>query len=189
MAGMKGAPIYGGLLPKKLSDAQVDAIRYRFPGVKHTEVARMFGVDPSLVRRIRAGKARVRRFKDAKLVVKYQAPPIELVERQDLDVWFARRGAALLRGYATAVEKWQKEGRFEEPKPEEWQVDDEYGRDGFATNTRTAAERLAARASKYLQEQGARPCKRPKPDESGEKQRAGEPDLQDLLYDSKKRFG
>lgn len=183
---MKGASIYGGLLPKKLSAAQVDAIRYHYPGVKHTALARMFGVDESLVRRIRSNKKWVRRASDRGAKIAYQPPPVELIERQDLDAWFVRRGAALLRGYATALDKLKKEGRFEEPKPEEWQVDDEFGRDGFATDTRTAAERLAERARKFLQDAGPRPRKGPKQDQGGPKQRAGEPDLQNLLYDPKR---
>lgn len=186
MAGMKGAPIFGGLLPKKLSEAQVDAIRYQYPGVGHTALARMFGVSETLVRRIRKQERWVRRASDRGERIVYQPPPVEVIERQDLDTWFVRRGAALLRGYATALEKLKKEGRFEEPRPEEWQVDDEFGRDGFATDARTAAERIAERARKYLQEQGPKPRKRPAEDQGGPKQRPREPDVQNLLYDPKR---
>lgn len=186
MAGVKGqAPEFRGRIPKKLSEAQVAAIRYHYAGVGHNALARMFGVSETLVRRIRKQERWVRRASDRGERIAYQPPPVEVIERQDLDVWFIRRGAALLRGYATALEKLKKEGRFEEPKPEEWQVDDEFGRDGFATDTRTRAKRLAERARKYLQEQGSKSGQQPGQDQGGQKQRAGKPDVSDLLYDPK----
>lgn len=177
-----------GPLPRKLSDAQVEAIRYHYAGMKHTEVGRLFGVSGWTVSKIRRGLKHKRRVQDSRGVVIYQAPPPELVERADLDIWFVRRGRALLRGYATALERLEKEGRFEEPRPEEWQVDDEYGRDGFPTSPRFAAERLAERARKFLQEAGPRPRQRPEQDQGGPVVSAGEPDVPNLLYDPKGRF-
>jgi len=187
MAGMKGANGRVGPLPKKLSDAQVEAIRYYHSGMSNVALGRLFGVDESLVRRIRSGKKHVRRVRDKAASVIYQAPPPELVERVDLDVWFIRRSKALLRGYANAVEKWEKEGRFEEPKPEEWRVADEYGNDAFPTDTRGRAEQIAKRAARHLQEQGPRPRKERPKDQGGPVVGAGKPDVQNLLYDPKGR--
>ena len=189
MSGLRGVKSGAGprnIIPRKLSDAQVEAIRYHYAGMKHTEVGRLFGVSGWTVSKIRRGLKHKRRVKDSRGVVIYQAPPVELIERADLDVWFIRRGKALLRGYAAALEKLEREGRFEEPRAEEWQVDDEFGRDGFPTSPRFAAERLVERAKKFLQDAGPRPRKGPKQDQGGPKQRAGEPDLQNLLYDPKR---
>ena len=173
-------------LPRKLSEAQVDAIRYFHAGASSGELARLFGVSPSLIVKIRAGKKHKRRLKDGNRRVVYIPPPPELVERMDLDVWFARRGAALLRGYAAAVEKWKKEGRFEEPRTEEWQVDDEFNTCGFATDTRGAAERIVARARKFLAENPvAKPAGRSKADKGGPQQRGGDVPAPELLYDPK----
>jgi len=185
MAGMKGANGRVGLLPRKLSDAAVEAIRYYHPGLKNTEVARLFGVHESLVRRIRQGKKHVRRVRDSAERVTYQAPPPELVEREDLDVWFVRRGKALLRGYAKAVETWEREGRFEEPRPEEWQVDDEFGGDA-PSSAGQRAKRIAERAQRYLAEPSAKAPKRPAENQGGANVGKGKPDVPDLLFDSKK---
>ena len=175
-----------GPLPRKLSDAQVDAIRYHYAGVSHAEVARIFGVSQWLVGRIRRGEKHKGRVRDSRGHVTYQAPPLELIERMDLDVWFIRRAKALLRGYANATEKWAKEGRFEEPRTEEWQVADEFGRDGSPTDSRSAAERLAKRAAAFLAEQAPRDRQRPAKDQGGPVQRAGKPDVPNLLYDPKR---
>ena len=165
----------------------MEAIRCHYAGMKHTEVGRLFGVSGWLVSKIRRGLKHKGRARDTLSRVTYQAPPPELVERVDLDVWFIRRSKALLRGYVDAVEKWEKEGRFEEPKPDQWQVDDEFGRDGTPTDTRGYAERLARSAARYLQDAGPRPRKERPKDQGGPVVGAGKPDVQDLLYDPKGR--
>lgn len=188
MGGLRGVKDTGGprnRIPKKLSDAQVDAIRYHYPGVPHTEVGKLFGVTGWLVGKIRRGQKRIGRATDSKDRVIYQPPPVEMIDRIDLDVWFVRRGRALLRGYTRAVEKWEKEGRFEEPRAEEWRVTDEYGADGIAFDARTSAERIVQRAAKLVQSKGPRPAKRPQDQADKGSGKGGLP-ASDLLFDPKR---
>lgn len=188
MSGLRGVKTGSGprnVIPRKLSDAQVEAIRYHYAGVSHAEVGRLFGVTGWLVGRIRRGEKHKRRVKDSAGQVAYHAPPVELIERMDLDVWFIRRAKALLRGYAAATEKWEKEGRFEEPRPEEWQAGDEFGGDASSSTVRRAA-RIAASARRYLEEQAGKAPPRPRKNQGDPNVRAGKPDVPGLLFDPKR---
>ena len=118
-----------GLEPKKLSDAQVEAIRFGYPRLGNTEIGRLFGITRQMVYYIRAGKRRLLKASpfnrgSGTEFVRYQPVTPELLERYDLDAWFARRAAALLNGYTKAVLLHGEKGVFEAPDPKGMEVED-----------------------------------------------------------------
>jgi hypothetical protein len=172
-------------LTKKLSDAQVDAIRTEYSGLSHAEVADLFGVSAVLIRHIRSGLKRKKRYGEKREKVRYEPLPVALLDRLDLDVWFVRRAAALLRGYAKATEKLKVTGKFEEPSDEELKVND--GLDaGFVGTAERQAERILARARKIAAKAAAdRPAAKPKDQADKGSGPRGLP-APELLYDSRR---
>jgi hypothetical protein len=177
--------ITGLNLTRKLSDAQVDTIRTQYSGMSHVEVAELFGVSPTLVRHIRSGLKRKKRYGEKRERVRYEPLPVALLDRLDLDVWFVRRAAALLRGYAKATDKLKATGRMEEPSDEELKVND--GLDaGYVASPERQAERILARARKIAAAAAVnRPAQKPKDQaDKGASERALP--APDLLFDSRR---
>lgn len=172
-------------LTRKLSDAQVDAIRTEYSGMSHVEVAELFGVSAVLIRHIRSGLKRKKRYGEKRQHVEYAPLPVELLDRLDLDVWFVRRAKALLRGYAKATDKLKATGRLEEPSDEELKVHDglDAGYNGTAQQT---AERILARARKIAAAAAAnRPAQKPA-DQADKRPREGGLPAPELLFDSRR---
>ena len=110
--------------PRKLSDAQCDAIRFAHRGLSDAMVAKLYGVSRPMIGYIRTGKKRLARPGDTPRGKMYVPLPPDLLERVDLDVWFIRRGKQLLRGYLRAVERHAETGRFTPPDDKTLEVND-----------------------------------------------------------------
>ena len=153
--------------------------------MSHVEVAELFGVSPTLVRHIRSGLKRKKRYGEKRERVRYEPLPVELLDRLDLDVWFVRRATALLRGYAKATDKLKATGRMEEPSDEELKVND--GLDaGYVASPERQAERILARARKIAAAAAVnRPAEKPKNQADKGTSQRGLP-APDLLFDSRR---